>query len=87
MKHTHTRIEEVHRSITFGLSCDFCGISYLESGMDELLDAPITAFSITPGYGSCYDDDQYNLEICDRCLSRLLAQEEVSLCKNIEVPA
>lgn len=84
MKAERIRVEEVHKRVTYGLTCDFCGTLYEEEDGDELLDAPITSFRIQPGYGSCYDDEMFNLEICDRCLSKLLAQEEISICRGAE---
>lgn len=84
MQINRIRVEEVPKRVTYGLVCDFCGTPYEEEDHDELLDAPITSFSIRPGYGSCYDTDQFNIEICDRCLSKLLAREEISLCRDIE---
>lgn len=84
MQLNRIRVEEVPKRVTYCLVCDFCGTPYEEEDRDDLLDAPITSFSIQPGYGSCYDDEVINMEICDRCLSKLLAQEEISLCRGIE---
>jgi hypothetical protein len=56
------------------ITCDFCGITY-----GNPYTAPVTSFSINPGYGSCMDDDRYLLDICDRCLAKLLVGDEISL--------
>ncbi len=65
--------------IPSSVTCDFCGTPY-----GDPMEAPVTNFRIAPSYGSCYDDDNYPLDICDRCLSKLIAGEEISLVNTMD---
>ena len=60
-------VQEVtlEQPIVTSLTCDFCGLT------DSVDTGCITSFNIAFGYGSKFDGDYYNLEICDKCFEKL----------------
>ena len=70
----NTELVERFVPISKVITCDFCGIVY-----EKPYGSPVTSFTISPGYGSCMDDDFYRFDICDRCLSDLLVGKEIQL--------
>ena len=50
--------------------CDFCGKKERPSGLG-IDDTAITEFHIVFGYGSKFDTEIWNFDICDDCAERL----------------
>lgn len=73
-----TEIEKKKKTIQIekisSIACDFCKkeISDKKFIIGGSFFGPITTFSISPGYGSCFDTDRYEFEICDDCLEKLV---------------
>lgn len=65
--------------VTIGITCNFCG--KLHNG-DDIDMEPITEFEISPGYGSRYDCERYQLDICDDCLEELLHKLKVRVSND-----
>jgi len=63
------KTKEIKETIKFieKIVCDFCG---KEVKGKETYDSDITSFSIEPGYGSKFDTEIFNIDICDSCLEK-----------------
>ena len=48
------------------ISCDFC-----TKESTTPLSSDITSFSIEPGYGSKFDSESFDFDICDKCLEKI----------------
>jgi len=50
------------------ITCDFCGKTV--TGEMNILESDITTFKIEPGYGSRFDLENFEIDICDNCLEK-----------------
>lgn len=66
MKIEKVKIKRVKEYSIEKLVCDFCFKTSTDPDSSD-----ITSFSIAPGYGSIFDGDVYEFDICDKCLKEL----------------
>lgn len=66
MIQTVEQIELIHSKKITVISCDFCKKQTTSKEFPEF--DGITSFEIRPGFGSVYDFEEFNLDICDHCL-------------------
>jgi hypothetical protein len=63
------KITEEYQTVTLRLNeivCDCCGkVNVCD---DFQVTGDITSFSVIPGYGSMYDSETWELDICDECM-------------------
>lgn len=50
-------------------TCNFCGKS---ASNNDIMFCDITEIEILPGYGSKFDGDEIQIDICDDCLEKLI---------------
>lgn len=81
MRTITTHMIQTPAYVTEVVTCNFCGESHTGRHVDM---ADITEFTIQPGYGSKYDDDNYRFDICDKCLGSLIRGESVAICIPME---
>jgi len=60
--------ETVVKEETLSLTCDCCGKTV--DGEMEVLSSDINDFHINFGYGSKFDMDTWNFDVCDECLEK-----------------
>jgi hypothetical protein len=77
---TTTKVEEIKKEVNSQM-CDFCGKKIL--GIDGVLHGDITSFEINPGWGSRYDMDACDFDICDDCLEELMAKRDQTRNKKV----
>ena len=67
MKETHTYTKTIHTEEVISITCNRCGIS------DENIDSSnIETWSHNFGYGSKFDTDIVEFELCDVCYSEII---------------
>ena len=79
MKEFMTYQTKIERKRASKIICDFCNQEFTQN-LDQ---APVTTFYIEPGYGSRFDTEQMEFDICDNCLEKFTKYHSTCL-KDIE---
>lgn len=72
-KETITKFEEVTDSVVIEVTCNKCGASSTRKNEhDHYFSNEFQTFHTNFGYGSKYDNERWEFDLCDDCLTELL---------------
>lgn len=81
MKEKKVIKKTISEDVIKGISCDCCGKKVTGSEVD-ILSSDITEFFIDFGYGSKYDTDRIEVDVCDKCIENIFSKFKRNPLKN-----
>jgi hypothetical protein len=81
MKKTKQIEETITKEEVLSMTCDCCGKTEVGEHVEYASD--INNFNISFGYGSKFDTDRWEFDVCDQCLEKWVAGFKHSI-KKIE---
>jgi len=80
MKKIQTETKTITEEKVTSITCNCCG--KVVEGETVEYDSDITELNISFGYGSRFDTNQWNMDICDDCLEKWVSTFKLPITKR-----